>query len=566
MWKKVLSCILAVLMAVLLFAACAPEETTLTLPVDTIPASCDPAISDTVAMSTVAANCFEGLVRIDEKGNVQPGAADHWSISDDGLTYTFILRDGLKWHVPDADSTEASSKNPLGQDFIQNFDTAMTADDFVFGLQRAVAQNTKAPGASRLFGIQNAPAVYAGEAKASQLGVSAPDDKTVRIKLSAPDGNFLTALGSPCAMPCNRTFFNKTAGRYGLTASMLLCNGPYYLSYMDPNGKSLTLVKNDDYVGLTPGDVAQCSLVLGEEAPEEDSDSMDFLADFQSDEGVLDGAVLSANAALNLPKGFKVTEYSNTVNTLFFNMDSVFSGNEDLRLALAHATDVSKLTKTGNGLAEGLIPDCCNAVSGTQYREAAGQAKGPGFSLKKAKQSYATAIEKFKAVATEDEPAPTSFAITFLCLTEDKQAAQSIVQNWQKVFGTALSTTIDTRDTEAELQQALVAGHFDVAFAPLHCTELNAIGVLRQFSGDTEQNLLNLASDEYDHLITLAASARDAETVTGYCLAAEEYLTKNGLLIPVSTESSCLAVKEKTADGLQVLPTGNTYLIYLVKA
>ena len=129
MWKKVLSCILAVLMAVLLFAACAPEETTLTLPVATIPASCDPAISDTVAMSTVAANCFEGLVRIDEKGNVQPGAADHWSISDDGLTYTFLLRDGRKWHVPDADSTEASSKNPLGQDFIQNFDTAMTADD-----------------------------------------------------------------------------------------------------------------------------------------------------------------------------------------------------------------------------------------------------------------------------------------------------------------------------------------------------------------------------------------------------------------------------------------------------
>ncbi|MBQ1312942.1 MAG: hypothetical protein IIY48_00070, partial [Clostridia bacterium] len=171
MWKKVLSCALAVLMAVLLFAACAPEETTLTLPVDTIPASCDPAISDTVAMSTVAANCFEGLVRIDEKGNVQPGAADHWSISDDGLTYTFILRDGLQWHVPDADSTEASSKNPLGQDFIQNFPTAMTADDFVFGLQRAVAKNTAAPGASRLFGIQNAPGVFSGELKTSQLGV-----------------------------------------------------------------------------------------------------------------------------------------------------------------------------------------------------------------------------------------------------------------------------------------------------------------------------------------------------------------------------------------------------------
>ena len=564
MWKKVLSCILAVLMSVLLFAACAPEEENLVLPVDSIPTSCDPAISDTVAMSTVAANCFEGLVRIDEKGNVQPGAADHWSVSDDGLTYTFILRDGLNWHVPDADSTEASSKNPLGQDFIQNFPTAMTADDFVFGLQRAVAKNTAAPGASRLFGIKNAPAVYAGELKASQLGVSAVDEKTVRIKLSAPDGNFLTALGSPCAMPCSRAFFEKTAGRYGLTASMLLCNGPYYLSAMDPTGQSLTLVRNENYEGLTPGSIDQCTLVPGKEVVEDGSSDYDILADFNSDEGVLDGAVLSAAAATDLPKGFEVTEYSNTVNTLLFNMDSDFSGNEDLRLALARATDISKLSKTGNALAQGIVPDCCNAVSGTLYRETAGPAKGPGFDLKKAKKSYAAAMEKFEAEATEDEPAPTSFAITFLCLKEDKQAAQSIVQNWQKVFGTALSTTIDTRDTEEELRQALVAGNFDVAFAPLRCSELNAIGLLRQFSGDTEANLMNLASDEYDHLITLAASARDAETVTGYCFAAEEYLTKNGILLPISQESTCLAVKEKTAKGLQVYPTGNTYLIYLI--
>ena len=253
MWKKVLSCVLSLVLCCLVLAACAPEETALTLPVDSIPSSCDPVLSDTVALSTVAANCYEGLVRIDENGNVQPGAADHWSISDDGLTYTFILRGGLRWHVPDADSKEAASKNPLGEDFILGFDTAMTADDFVFGLQRAVAKDTNAPGASRLFGIVNAPAVNAGELSSAELGVQALDDSTVRIKLSAPDGNFLTALGSPCAMPCNRTFFSKTAGRYGLTASLLLCNGPYYLSSMDSSGSSVTMKKNESYQGLTPG-------------------------------------------------------------------------------------------------------------------------------------------------------------------------------------------------------------------------------------------------------------------------------------------------------------------------
>lgn len=566
MWKKVLSCLLAVLMSVLLFAACTPEETALRLPVDTIPSSCDPVLTDSTAMSTVAANCFEGLVRIDDKGNVQPGAADHWSISDDGLTYTFILRDGLKWHVPDADSTEASSKNPLGQDFIENFQTAMTADDFVFGLQRAVAKNTEAPGASRLFGIRNALGVNSGELKNNQLGVYAVDEKTVRIKLSAPDGNFLTALGSPCAMPCSRTFFSKTAGRYGLTASMLLCNGPYYLSNMDPNGTSLTMVRNDDYTGLTPGSVDQCTLVLGKEAVADGDLELDILADFRSDEGTLDGAVLSLNAASNLPKTFEVTNYDNTENVLLFNMDSDFAGNEDLRRALACATDQSKLVEDGTYIAQGIIPDCCNAVSGTLYREAAGPAKGPGFSLKKAKKAYATATEKFEAEATEDEPAPTSFDIKFLCLTEDKQVAQSIVQNWQKVFGTNLSTLIETRDTEEELQDTLIASQYDVALAPLRCSELTAIGVLQAFSGDTERNLVNLASDEYDHLLTLAASARDAETVTGYCLAAEEYLTKNAIILPISQGSTCLAVKEKTADGLKVFPTGDTYLVYLVKA
>lgn len=564
MWKKVLSCVLSVVLCCLLLAACAPEETALTLPVDSIPSSCDPVLSDSNALSTVAANCYEGLVRIDENGNVQPGAADHWSISDDGLTYTFILRAGLRWHVPDADSRENAAKNPLGEDFILGFDTAMTADDFVFGLQRAVAKDTNAPGASRLLGIVNAPAVNAGELKSTQLGVRAIDDSTVRIKLSAPDGNFLNALGSPCAMPCNRNFFAKTAGRYGLTASMLLCNGPYYLSSMDVNGNSVTMKKNENYTGLTPGSVDTCTLVLGEEIVEEGSSAKDILADLTSDEGTLDGAVLSAKAAATLPRTFEVTDYSTIVNTVLFNLESDFSGNEDLRMALASATDVSSLVAEGTKAAEGIVPDVCNAVSGTMYRLSAGKARGTSFNLKKAKKYYAAATEKFEAAATEDEPAPTSFTIQFLCLTEDKNTAKSLVQNWQKVFGTNLSVTIDTRDTEAELQRALIAGQYDVAFTPVHCTELTAIGVLRQFSGETDANLCRLASDEYDELIRRAASARDAETVTGYCLAAEEYLTTNGILLPVSTESTCLAVRKKTAEDLKVFPTGNTYLIYLV--
>ena len=565
MWKKVLSIVLSTLLCCLVFASCKQEDTVITLPVDAIPSSCDPAVSETAAGSTLAANCYEGLVRVDENGNVQKAAADHWSISDDGLTYTFILRDGLTWHVPDADSADSARRNPLGEDFILNFPAAMTADDFVFGIQRAVAAHTLSPGASRLFGIVNAPAVYAGEKKTSALGVSAPDEHSVRIKLSAPDSNFLTALASPCAMPCSRAFFEETAGRYGLSAGMTLCNGPYYVSSYDQNGTSVTMTKNPDYQGLTPGDIDQCVLACGKEVVSDGEEKViDILSDLRSDEGILDGAILSSAAADSLPRDFETTEYYNFINAVLFNMGSDFSGNEDLRLALTTATDTSMLIADGKKAAEGLIPYCCNSVSGTPYRLAAGTVPNRKVNLKKAKQYLATAREKFEAAATPDEPAPTSFDIRFVCLESDKKPVQSLVQNWQKVFGSDLNIAIETKETETDLQETLVAGAYDVAFAPIHCSELVATNVLKQFSGETDANVVHLASDEYDAFLLGAASAKDPETVTGYCLAAEQYLIKQGILLPVSQGSTLLAVKKKTAGGLKVLPTGDTYLVYLI--
>lgn len=565
MWKKVLAVLLSVLMTALLFASCKQESTGITLAVDSIPISADPVISDSTATSTIAANCYEGLVRIDANGNVQPGAADHWNISDDGLSYTFILRSGLTWHVPDAESAEAAAKNPLGEEFILNFPTAMTADDFVFGLQRAVSKNTNAPGASRLFGIRNAEAIYNGELSAKKLGVSAPNETTVRIRLSAPDSNFLYALASPCAMPCNRAFFKETAGRYGLTPQLMLCNGPYYLSSMIAGGTTAVMTKNDSYVGAFSGTVDTCTLRLAKEAlMDGESDPLEIATDFASDEGTLDGAILSSAGASDLPGTFDVSKYENTTNALVFNMGSDFSGNEDLRMALATATDLSALVEDDLDVAEGLIPNCCHSVSGTVYRLAAGQAKGGKFNLKKAKKYYAAAREKFEAAATKDDPAPTSFAIKVLCLQKDKSLVQSLVQNWQKVFGTSLSITIESVESQEPLQRALVAGDYDVAFTPLKCTELVAANFLRQFSGDTDANIAHLASDEYDEFLRGAATSTDEGDITRYCLAAEQYLMKEGILLPVSRESTALAVKKETASGLQVLPTGDTYLIYSV--
>lgn len=559
MWKKCVSVFLAALLCCLVLAGCSPEETHVVLPVEAVPESLDPAISENTSVASIAVNCYEGLVRVDENGNVQKGAADHWSISDDGLTYTFTLREGLKWHVPDAESRETAEKNPLGADYILSFPTAMTADDFAFGLQRAVAKNTGAPGATRLLGIVNAEAIYAGEAKASTLGVSVLNENTLRIQLTAPDGNFLYALAEPSAMPCSRAFFGKTAGRYGLTPHLMLCNGPYYADTLSSDGSALTITKNPDYVGNYPGHVDQCTFRTAPDTPE------DLTAALLADENPMSAALFGNTEPEGLSKDFEITAYPNTVNVLAFNMGSDFSGNKDLRLALTTATDVDTLVAENLRKAEGVVPDCCDAVSGTMYRLSAGKVEPKPFNLKKAKKYYAAAREKAEAAATPDEPAPTSFDITFLCLEKDKTLAQAVVQNWQKVFGTNLSVTVEPVETEGALSRAMAANRYDVALTPVTTTELIATNVLRPFSEDSDRNFLHLGSDEYDELIANATASSKPETVTRYVLAAERYLVDEGILLPISQESTYLAVNKRYAEGLTVLPTGTVYQVYNIQ-
>lgn len=222
-----LSIVLCAIMCVT-FTACGDKhrEAYLYFELSEQPFTLDPQTASEDSELLIIRNIFEGLMRYDVDGNLVCGAAE--SYKKDGLTYTFKLREFALW----------STGIPL------------SADDFVFGLRRAVNPETAAPFVSRLFCISGAKAINSGQADPSSLGVTAVDARTVKITLESEDENLLSTLASSVAMPCNESFWNECIGKYGLESKYIIANGSYSIrKWAKGENFGIRLYDNEKYNG-----------------------------------------------------------------------------------------------------------------------------------------------------------------------------------------------------------------------------------------------------------------------------------------------------------------------------
>ncbi|ARQ08327.1 peptide ABC transporter substrate-binding protein [Rhizobium etli] len=196
----------AALSAGLMMTAMTPAEaakTTLNLGMSVEPTGLDPTIAAPVAIGQVTwQNVFEGLVTIDQTGKVQPQLAKSWEISADGLTYTFKLRTGVKFHDGEAFDAPAAK----------------------FALDRARGANSVNP-QKRFF--------------ASIASIETPDAETLVLHLSAPTGSLIYWLGWPASI----MVAPKSAETDKVTP---IGTGPFkFASWM--KGDRVELVRNGDY-------------------------------------------------------------------------------------------------------------------------------------------------------------------------------------------------------------------------------------------------------------------------------------------------------------------------------
>jgi len=184
------------------------------------PGTLDPQKYTLVSEDTIARDLFEGLTTEGPDNEIVPGQAESWTASDDGLTWTFHLRPGLVW----------SDGEPV------------TAADFVAGAQRLVDPATAAGLPDWGLKLKNARSILAGALPADQLGISAPDDRTVVVTLSEPSPMIPYLFSQTPLFPVPRHVLAK-AGAAWTAAGTMVTNGPYKLDQWLPY-EIVRIVKN----------------------------------------------------------------------------------------------------------------------------------------------------------------------------------------------------------------------------------------------------------------------------------------------------------------------------------
>ncbi len=277
--------------------------------------SIDPSISTDVPAAHVLDDLFEGLTRLGQDGEPQPGVAERWETSADGRTWTFHLR-AARW----------SNGAPV------------RAGDFVYAWRRTVDPRTASDYAEALAPVRNALAIALGKMPVTALGISAPDERTVRIELNAPTPFLLSLLTKSYAVPQFEAAF-RAHGEDWVRPEYLVSNGAFRLQEHVIGGR-VTLVKNPLYWNAAQVRLQQVVYLQLDRAAQTErffAGDLAFTESFSAEQTAwlrarLGTQVVSAPYLGNFVLGLNVTR-------------PPFAGNRALRMALTLGVDRETLVR-----------------------------------------------------------------------------------------------------------------------------------------------------------------------------------------------------------------------------
>lgn len=187
------------------------------------PETIDPALNSAVDGGNMILHAFECLLIVDQDGNLAPGQAESWETSEDGLTWTFHLRDGLKW----SDGSD------------------LTANDFVYSWKRVCDPAVAAPYAETVLSmVKGYEDAIGGNLDA--LAVSAPDDKTLVVELGDPCPYFGSLAAFATLSPVQQASVEANGDAWATAPETYVSNGPFYMTEWVP-GSHITFSKNPYY-------------------------------------------------------------------------------------------------------------------------------------------------------------------------------------------------------------------------------------------------------------------------------------------------------------------------------
>lgn len=417
------------------------------------PQNLDPQLASDESSIMVIENIMSGLVKKGSDGSIQPDVAKSYTISDDGLVYTFELKDDIYWE---------SAADYTGK---------LTAEDFVFAFQRIYDSKALfSPYINDFLCIKNAEAVSNGSLSRDKLGVTATSDDTLQIELEYPSFDFLEKLTLTGAKPCSKAFFEFTKGRYGLSAETTASNGAFYLKewnydpYWDNNYMILRRNKSNSENYFTYPYSLNFFIKSGT-----DTNMSEFTA------GDIDCTVVSNYDKKDFVKN-QYESYATKTYGLIFNTNSKYLASKSIREALSSSFVRVESQNPDYVSGSGIIPAGIS-VAGRKYRELVSDEglnlydKGKALSLwnSELKANNYVSIDGLKITVPESFGEPTLIS--------------GITEQWQQNLEFYCGVEVVS---ENEYQLKLSNGTYDIALVEIQSESGTASGFFDYFSSNND--------------------------------------------------------------------------------
>lgn len=460
------------------------------------PESLDPHLARSVPAAKVLGDLFEGLVTLGPDGSLQAGAAAAWSVSDDGLTWTFRLRPELTW----------SNGEPL------------TAADFVWSFRRLVDPATGAFYGSNLAPIEGARAILEGQADPATLGVTAPDERTVVLRLEHPLADLLHRLAHPSAAPVHRPSVERWGDGYP-APERLVGNGPYRLVERVIGGH-IGLARNGffrDPVSVPIERVRYYPL----------EDEMSEYNRYRSGELDITARVpapVFRDVGRERPDELRVAPYLG-VYYLGFNLaEPPFLDAPDLRRALSLAIDRERIADTLTGRGE--------APAWSWTPPAVRDYSPPRFDYADlTPEARAEEARRLYRQAGYGPERPLRFRLRYNTSDENRRIATALQAMWREVLGAEVElVNQEFRVLIAETRRGDVPGLFRGSWIADYDDVGNFLSVLT--SGHTA-NQFGYSNPAFDSLVAAAMRERGEEERAGLFANAERLLLAEHPVLPI---------------------------------
>ena len=475
-------------------------------------------VDDAMSFNAITA-ITDGLTTVDVKGNTIPGIAKSWDVSNNGLTYTFHLRDA-KW--------------ANGDD--------VTAQDFVYSWHRIIknAGNYAYMLGSEGASIKNADSLIdlgttATDEQLNTLGIKATDDKTVVVDLEKNVPYFVGLMSFPCYFPQNQKFVEKCGKNYATKPEYILGNGAYKMTKWIKGNKA-TFTKNDKYYDAKSVKTKNLEMYLVQDPK---TAAQNF------DNGKVDYATINSTL-VDKYKGkdtFKAIR-EGYLAYLICNFKADTTANKNLRHALSYAINRKDLCenvlKDGSQPATGFVPaQLCKSPSGKDFREESG--KYTDYDVKKA-QEYLDAAKK--------ELGTDTITVDLLYGTDESPMdtfAEYLQGSFTKLKGLKVNMVATVKKDRIYNREA--SGNFQIActrWAPDYADPTTFLNVLASSNSNNYGKWENV---QYNSLLKQAQNETDVNKRWNELLEAEKVMMDDMPNIPV-VQTGTAALQAKNVKGL----------------